>query len=83
MLERSVGMDASYCASMGRAEGKRYYYDVTYSNGGEEMERRSTTALERALTLDPNLIGPAVQLTVNHVERRQQAQGLLGVARNS
>jgi eukaryotic-like serine/threonine-protein kinase len=73
MLERSVGMDASYAPAWAEL-GQRYYYDVTYSNGGEEMSRRSTTALERALTLDPNLIPAAVQLTVNRVERRQQAQ---------
>ena len=40
----------------GPSLGQRYYYDATYSNGGEEMGQRSTTALERALTLDPNLI---------------------------
>ncbi len=73
MLERSVGMDATYAPAWAEL-GQRYYYDVTYSNGGEEMGRRSTTALERALTLDPNLIPPAVQLTVNRVERRQQAK---------
>jgi serine/threonine protein kinase len=73
MLERSVGMDASYAPAWAEL-GQRYYYDVTYSNGGEEMGRRSTTALERALTLDPNLIPAAVQLTVNRVERRQQGK---------
>lgn len=73
MLERSVGMDASYAPAWAEL-GQRYYYDVTYSNGGEEMARRSTTALERALTLDPNLILAAVQLTVNRVERREQGK---------
>jgi serine/threonine protein kinase/tetratricopeptide (TPR) repeat protein len=73
MLERSVGMDASYAPAWAEL-GQRYYYDVTYSNGGEEMGRRSTTALERALALDPNLIPSAVQLTVNRVERREQAK---------
>ena len=73
MLERSVGMDASYAPTWAEL-GQRYYYDVTYSDGGEEMARRSTTALERALTLDPNLIPPAVQLTVNRVERREQGK---------
>ena len=73
MLERSVGMDATYAPAWAEL-GQRYYYDVTYSNGGEEMARRSTTALERALTLDPNLILAAVQLTVNHVERREQGK---------
>jgi eukaryotic-like serine/threonine-protein kinase len=73
MLERSVGIDATYAPAWAEL-GQRYYYDVTYSNGGEEMGRRSTTALERALALDPNLISAAVQLTVNRVERRQQGK---------
>jgi hypothetical protein len=35
------------------------------------MAQRSNTALERALALDPNLIGAATQLIVNRVERRE------------
>ena len=35
------------------------------------MAQRSNTALERALTLDPNLILAASQLIVNRVERRE------------
>jgi eukaryotic-like serine/threonine-protein kinase len=83
MLERSVGIDASYAPAW-EALGQRYYYDTTYSNGGEEMAQRSNTALERALALDPNLIGAATQLIVNRVERRepgkayQAAQTLVG-----
>ena len=73
MLERSVGMDESYAPAWAEL-GQRYYYDVTYSNGGEEMGQRSTTALERALALDPNLIPAASQLAVNHVERREPAK---------
>ena len=34
--------------------GQRYYYDATYSKGGEQMFQRSNAALERALALDPN-----------------------------
>jgi hypothetical protein len=73
MLERSVGMDASYAPAWAEL-GQRYYYDATYSNGGEEMGRRSTSALERALNLDHNLIPAAVQLTVDRVERREPAK---------
>ena len=47
MLERSVGMDDSYAPAW-EALGLRYYYDTTYSNGGEEMIQRSNAALERA-----------------------------------
>jgi len=70
MLERSVGMDSGYAPAW-EALGYRYYWDTTYSNGGKEMAQRSNTALERALTLDPNLILAASQLIVNRVERRE------------
>ena len=70
MLERSVGIDDSYAPAW-EALGLRYYYDATYSNGGEEMIQRSNTALERARTLDPNRVLAATQLVINHVERRQ------------
>ncbi len=75
MLERSVGMDASFAPAW-EALGFRYYFDTTYSNGGEEVIRRSNGALERALTLDPNLVLAAGQLVVNHVERREPAKAL-------
>jgi serine/threonine protein kinase len=70
MLERSVGMDSGYAPAW-EALGTRYYFDTTYSNGGEEMIQRSNAALERALTLDPNLIVAASQLIVTRVERRE------------
>ena len=38
----------------GRSSALRYYYDATYSNGGEQMFQHSNAAFERALTLDPN-----------------------------
>src|SRR2546425_8281895 len=68
MLERAVGMDPSYATAWG-ALGLRYYYDATYSNGGELMFQRSNSALERALALDPNLIVAAGQLIANRTER--------------
>lgn len=68
MLERAVGMDQSYAPAW-VALGVRYYYDAAYSNGGEAAHLRSDTALERALTLDPNLISAAGNLTANRVER--------------
>jgi tetratricopeptide (TPR) repeat protein len=49
--------------------GQRYYYDATYSNGGEQVFQHSNQALERALALDPNLIAAASQLIVNRVDR--------------
>jgi eukaryotic-like serine/threonine-protein kinase len=73
MLERSVGMDSSYAPAW-EALGLRYYYDTTYSNGGDEIFRRSTAAFERALVLDPELIFSASQLVTNWVERRESAR---------
>ena len=70
MLERSVGLDPRY-ASAWESLGLRYYYDATYSNGGEEIFRRSNAAYERALALDPSLIIAAGLLITNRVERRE------------
>jgi tetratricopeptide (TPR) repeat protein len=49
--------------------GQRYYFDSTYGGGGEAMFQRSTSAFERALALDPNLVAAASSLIVNRVER--------------
>ncbi len=68
MLERSVGLDATYAPAW-RALGERYYYDSHYSNGGEAMFERSTAAHERALALDPDYSDAAGMLTTNRVER--------------
>ena len=68
MLERSVALDANYAPAW-ETLGLRYYYDATYSTGGREMFARSETAYERALTLDPNLVLAAGQLSTNEAER--------------
>ncbi len=68
MLERSVGIDATYAPAW-RALGERYYYDSHYSNGGEAMFLRSTAAHERALALDPDYSDAAGMLITNRVER--------------
>jgi len=68
MLERSVGLDATYAPAW-RALGERYYYDSHYSNGGEAMFQRSTAAQERALALDPDYSNAAGILITNRVER--------------
>jgi eukaryotic-like serine/threonine-protein kinase len=67
MLERAVGMDPSYGPAW-EALGYRYYYDATYSNGGEAMYQRGQSALERAVALDPNLVNAAAQLITTRVE---------------
>jgi TolB-like protein len=67
MLERAVGMDPTYGPAW-EALGYRYYYDATYSDGGEAMYQRGQSALERAVALDPNLVGAAAQLITTRVE---------------
>jgi len=68
MLERAVGIDPSYAPAW-EALGVRYYYDSNYADGGEPMLKRSDSALERALALDPNLIPAAGQLITNQMDR--------------
>jgi len=73
ILERSVGLDASYAPAWANL-GRRYYLDSQYSDGGEVMFQKSNTALERALSLDPNLSLGAAQLAANRVERGELAR---------
>ncbi len=73
MLERAVGLDPSYAPTW-EALGLRYYYDFTFSTGGEEMFQRSNAAYERALALDPNLLLAAGQLITNRVERGESGK---------
>jgi TolB-like protein/tetratricopeptide (TPR) repeat protein len=68
MLEHSVGIDPSYAPAW-EALGMRYYWDSTYGDGGKPMLKRSDSAYERALALDPNLIVAAGQLITNRAER--------------
>jgi eukaryotic-like serine/threonine-protein kinase len=68
MLERTVGTDPSYAPAW-EALGLRYYYDAEYAGGGEPMLKRSDSALERAVALDPNLISAAAQLIENRTDR--------------
>jgi eukaryotic-like serine/threonine-protein kinase len=73
MLERTVGLDPTYAPAW-EGLGLRYYYDATYSTGGEEVFQRSNAAYERALTLDPNRMLAAGQLITNRVERGELAK---------
>lgn len=68
MLERSTMLDPNY-ANAWEQLGLRYYYDATYSDGGEDAFQRSNTAYEQALGLDPNRMLAAGQLIVNRVGR--------------
>jgi TolB-like protein len=67
MLERAVGLDPSYAPAWS-ALGDRYYYDGSYGEGGVASFDRARAALERALSLDPNLISAATRLVVLRVE---------------
>jgi TolB-like protein len=67
MLERAVGLDPSYAPAWS-ALGDRYYYDGSYGEGGIASFDRSRAALERALSLDPNLTSAATRLVVLRVE---------------
>ncbi|MCU1302190.1 MAG: hypothetical protein JWQ87_2474 [Candidatus Sulfotelmatobacter sp.] len=68
MLERAVGIDPTY-AQAWYTLGLRYYYDSQYGGGGEAIFQRASAALEKALTLDPNLVDAAAQLIAMRVER--------------
>ncbi|MFI5113688.1 MAG: protein kinase [Terriglobales bacterium] len=68
VLETVVHMDPNFAPAW-EALGRRCNYDADYSDGGEPMFERSNKAFERALELDPNLIGAAAQLITNRVER--------------
>ena len=68
VLEHVVGEDPGYAPAW-EALGLRYYYDSTFSSGGEEMFQLSNSAYERALALDPNRELAASNLITNRVER--------------
>ena len=68
MLERAVAIDPSYAPAWA-ALGIRYYYEADYGEGGPPMRKRSDSALEQALALDPNLIDASFQLIGNRTER--------------
>jgi TolB-like protein/tetratricopeptide (TPR) repeat protein len=82
VLEHVVQTDPNYAPAWEEL-GMRYYYDYSYSGGGEDAFQRSTNAFQRALVLDPNRIVAAGQLITGQVERGklseayQEAQALV------
>jgi len=68
MLEHAVQIDPTYAPAW-EALGLRYYWDSAYGDGGEPMLKRSDSAFERALALDPNLISAAGSLITNQMDR--------------
>ncbi len=73
MLERAIGLDATYAPAWS-ALGVRYHYDSAYGTGGAEAFQKSNSAFEKALALDPNLIFAAAWLITNQVERGDLAR---------
>ncbi len=82
VLEHVVELDPTYAPAWEQL-GLRCYYDADYSDGGEKMFQRSSTAYEHAIAIDPNRMVAAGQLINNHVERGelgkayQEAQALV------
>jgi TolB-like protein len=70
VLEHAVQSDPNYAPAWEQL-GWRYYYDYSYSDGGEGAFQRANNAYQRALTLDPNRVVAAGQLITNRVERGQ------------
>jgi tetratricopeptide (TPR) repeat protein len=72
MLEHSVELDPEYAPAW-EALAYRYYFSSAYGDGGELMGKRSDSALERALALDPNLISASSALISNRTEEGETA----------
>jgi len=68
VLQEVVRLDPDYAPAW-EALGERYYFDATYSNGGENSFQRSNSSAERAVSLDPNRMLAAGRLITNRVER--------------
>ena len=68
VLQEVVKRDPSYAPAW-EALGERYYYDSTYSNGGEDEFQHSNEAAKKALGLDPNRMTAQARVITNLVER--------------
>jgi serine/threonine protein kinase/tetratricopeptide (TPR) repeat protein len=73
MLERSVGLDASFAPAWS-ALGKRYYYEEEYGPGATGSMARTEPALRRALALDPNLEDAEQQIVSLDTDAGKMAQ---------
>ncbi len=67
LLEKAVVLDSTYAPAW-QELANRYYYDGTYSDGGQQAFEHSETAIARALALDPNLTLAAQGLVVQSTE---------------
>jgi TolB-like protein len=67
LLERSVALDPTFAPAWS-ALADRYYFDATYSDGGQRAFDRAREYSERALSLDPNLENATQRLIILRVE---------------
>jgi hypothetical protein len=51
----------------------RYYFEASYGDGGQQMLKRSDSAYERAIALDPNLTSATGELISNRVDEGELA----------
>jgi eukaryotic-like serine/threonine-protein kinase len=73
MLERSVGLDSTFAPAWS-ALGKRYYYEEEYGVGATGTMSRTRPAMQRALSLDPNLEDAAQQIVSLDTDAGKLAQ---------
>lgn len=82
MLERSVALDSGFAPAWFALSGRAYANSRLYG-GGAAMIELSDQAAERALSLDPDFVDAAAELTLHRAERGelvrayQQAQDLV------
>jgi serine/threonine protein kinase len=68
MLDRALELDSTYAPAWA-ALSNRAYEKSRFGGGGPAMLDRSDAAAERALSLDPDYIDAAAELTLHRVER--------------
>ncbi|HXY23520.1 MAG TPA: protein kinase [Candidatus Acidoferrum sp.] len=73
MLERSVGLDATFAPAWA-ALGQRYYYEEEYGAGATGLITRREPALRRALALDTNLEDAERQIVLMDTDTGKLAQ---------
>ena len=64
-LNESVAEDRDYAPAWVEL-GWRYYFDAEYAGGGEPSYKKSSEAITRAASLDPNGTANSINLTVEH-----------------
>jgi DNA-binding winged helix-turn-helix (wHTH) protein/serine/threonine protein kinase/tetratricopeptide (TPR) repeat protein len=75
MLERSVGLDATFAPSW-LALGRHYYAEGRYGNGGKPIMERFEASIEQAASLDPYYTAAAANLAVIHIENGELDKAL-------